>query len=224
MTLGERIKQCRQAAHLSQEKVAELVGVSRQAVTKWESDQSAPNTENLFKLAQVLGTTVDFLITQEGSTMSTAEQVYELMKAEEAQKQAVLQAERKQNIRAALTVAAGYLAIFLIAKLLSADRNIALWSWLMSTDPQSHSYLFGWLIHNNLFLFSSLVSILPALFGKRRFSAVTLAGYAAGLLLGELLGPVSDPKPYGMTHWGWLIWAVSFLLSMGIGLWLQRRK
>ena len=42
MTLGERIKACRQHAGMSQEKVAELVGISRQAVTKWESDQSAP--------------------------------------------------------------------------------------------------------------------------------------------------------------------------------------
>lgn len=43
MALGDRIKECRQAAHLSQEKVAELLGVSRQAVTKWEANQSAPN-------------------------------------------------------------------------------------------------------------------------------------------------------------------------------------
>lgn len=54
MTLGEKIKACRQAAGMSQEKVAELVGVSRQAVTKWEANQSAPNTENLFKLAEIL--------------------------------------------------------------------------------------------------------------------------------------------------------------------------
>ncbi len=37
MTLGERIKQCRQDAAMSQEKLAELLGVSRQAVTKWGS-------------------------------------------------------------------------------------------------------------------------------------------------------------------------------------------
>ena len=42
MTLAERIKARRAAAGLSQEKVAEAVGVSRQAVAKWESGQSAP--------------------------------------------------------------------------------------------------------------------------------------------------------------------------------------
>lgn len=62
MGLGERIKECRQNVGLSQEKVAEMVGVSRQAVTKWETNQSSPNTENLFKLSEIFGTTVDMLL------------------------------------------------------------------------------------------------------------------------------------------------------------------
>lgn len=62
MTLGERIKTCRQQAGMSQEKVAELLGISRQAVTKWETNKSAPSTDNLFKLAEIFGTTVDFLL------------------------------------------------------------------------------------------------------------------------------------------------------------------
>ena len=49
MSLGERIKEQRKACDMSQEKVAELVGVSRQAVTKWEAERSAPSTENLFE-------------------------------------------------------------------------------------------------------------------------------------------------------------------------------
>ena len=84
MALGERIRQCRVDAHLSQEKVAELVGVSRQAVTKWETNQSAPSTENLFRLAEILGTSVDFLAASEPKEdISLAEQVYHLFKAEE---------------------------------------------------------------------------------------------------------------------------------------------
>ena len=62
MTLGERIKNQRTRAGLSQERVAELVGVSRQSVTKWESGQSAPSTENLFRLAEIFDTTVDMLL------------------------------------------------------------------------------------------------------------------------------------------------------------------
>ena len=77
MALGERIKACRQRAGMSQEKVAELVGVSRQAVTKWEVNQSAPNTENLFKLAEIFGVTVDMLLASEDENkQSPAEQIY----------------------------------------------------------------------------------------------------------------------------------------------------
>ena len=43
-------------------KVTELVGVNRQVVTKWEINQSPPNTENLFKLAKIFGTMVDLLL------------------------------------------------------------------------------------------------------------------------------------------------------------------
>ena len=46
MALSDRIKNCRQSAGLSQEKMAELVGVSRQAVTKWEAGQTAPSTDD----------------------------------------------------------------------------------------------------------------------------------------------------------------------------------
>ena len=65
MTLGEKIKAQRKRNGLSQEKLAELAGVSRQAVTKWENGQSAPSTENLFRLAEIFGTTVDLLLKPE---------------------------------------------------------------------------------------------------------------------------------------------------------------
>ena len=71
MTLGERIKACRQQAGMSQEKVAELVGISRQAVTKWETNQSAPSTDNLFKLAEIFGTTVDLLLPEKTNSEDT---------------------------------------------------------------------------------------------------------------------------------------------------------
>ncbi len=89
MALGERIKACRQSAGLSQEKIAELVGVSRQAVTKWEVNQSAPNTENLFKLAEIFGVTVEMLLASEDEDKeSPAEQIYYLYKMEEEKKNA----------------------------------------------------------------------------------------------------------------------------------------
>lgn len=65
MTLGKRISALRRDKKLSQEYVAETLNVSRQAVSKWENDLSAPDTENLIALAQLLETDVEFLATGE---------------------------------------------------------------------------------------------------------------------------------------------------------------
>lgn len=61
MTLEEIISEKRKSAGISQEKLAEMVGVSRQAVTKWESGKGKPDTENLIKLAEIFGCSLDEL-------------------------------------------------------------------------------------------------------------------------------------------------------------------
>ena len=61
MTLGEKISGLRKNASYSQEKLAELMDVSRQAVTKWESGKANPDTENLIRLAEIFGVSLDEL-------------------------------------------------------------------------------------------------------------------------------------------------------------------
>lgn len=61
MDLGKNIAKFRQENGLSQEKLAEMLGISRQAVTKWESGKSNPDTENLLELARVFGVSVEEL-------------------------------------------------------------------------------------------------------------------------------------------------------------------
>lgn len=62
MTLGFRIQSLRKAAGLSQEQLAECLEVSRQAVSKWETDQSVPETEKLAALCRVFGVSADQLL------------------------------------------------------------------------------------------------------------------------------------------------------------------
>lgn len=62
MTLGERIQLLRKAAGLSQEQLAEIVGVSRQAVSKWETDQSSPDIENILALSKAFSISTDELL------------------------------------------------------------------------------------------------------------------------------------------------------------------
>ena len=61
-TLGEVLKQHRVQCQMTQEFVAEAVGVSRQAVSKWENGTSAPSTTNLMALAKVFGVTAGELL------------------------------------------------------------------------------------------------------------------------------------------------------------------
>ena len=216
MSLGERIKACRQQAGLSQENVAEAVGVSRQAVTKWETGQSAPSTENLFRLAELFGTTADLLLTAPAGP-PLAEQLFTLYQAERAQRVAVRRAARIRNIRAALWTLAGYRVVYLICKLLwGAREQSSLLGWLLGTG--STAYLFGWLLTSRLFWAAMAVSAIPALFGKRRFAAVTLAAFALGIPLGEQLGPCPAGIPYGHSHYGWAIWGGIFLVSAAVGI------
>ena len=62
MTLGEMIQRQRAAQGLSQERLAELVGVSRQAVSKWEVGDALPDTDRLLPLARALHISVDELL------------------------------------------------------------------------------------------------------------------------------------------------------------------
>lgn len=61
MTIGKRIAECRKTKKLSQEYVAEKLEVTRQAVSKWETDVNVPDTQNFIKLARLFGTTVEYL-------------------------------------------------------------------------------------------------------------------------------------------------------------------
>lgn len=216
MTLGERIKAHRQQAGLSQEKMAELVGISRQAVTKWEADQSAPSTENLFRLAEIFGATVDLLLSDAPKEPSTAEQLYALRQEEKNRKAAL----RRKNFRDALLVAAGYLLIYLAGRIIwcGAGESSVL-GWLMFEKPAGEGgYLYGWLLQKRLFWYAMLISAVPALFGKRRFAVSTLAGAVLGLGLGVRFGHYEPGVPYGHGEYGWAIWILLFLASVVVGI------
>lgn len=62
MTLGKRIAMLRKERGLKQDTLAEAVGVSPQAVSKWENDQTCPDISLLPKLAQLLEVSVDELL------------------------------------------------------------------------------------------------------------------------------------------------------------------
>ena len=65
MSFSENLKQIRKGHHLSQEELAELLDVSRQAVSKWEQDQGYPEVEKLLLLSKKLNISLDTLMSNE---------------------------------------------------------------------------------------------------------------------------------------------------------------
>ena len=61
MTLGEKILKQRNKNGYSQEQLAEKITVSRQAVSKWELDQSTPDLECVIQLSNIFGVSIDYL-------------------------------------------------------------------------------------------------------------------------------------------------------------------
>lgn len=65
MTTGEKIAALRREKGLSQEGLGEQLGLSRQAVSKWEADQAVPTMDNLVELSRLFGVPVDTLLRPE---------------------------------------------------------------------------------------------------------------------------------------------------------------
>lgn len=61
MTLGEIIKHYRSQLNMSQTELGDRIGVSRQAVTKWETDTGIPDINNIKSLAKVFHISIDTL-------------------------------------------------------------------------------------------------------------------------------------------------------------------
>lgn len=63
MSIGERITELRKMQNLSQGQLAQAMDVSRQAVSKWENDQTSPDSLKMIRLAEVLDTDIEYLTT-----------------------------------------------------------------------------------------------------------------------------------------------------------------
>ena len=89
MTIGERIAEERKKKGMTQEDMAGKLNLSRQAISKWESGSSFPDTENLLKLSLLFSVSVDYLL--------KGESVEEKKEEEERIAREKEEEERKKN-------------------------------------------------------------------------------------------------------------------------------
>lgn len=95
MTFGERLLAYRNAVNLSQEKLAEKVGVTRQTVSKWETNQSVPDFDKILPLCEVLEITTEELI--KGEKENKNEQLEEIKQENEKAKKEYMQKRNKKK-------------------------------------------------------------------------------------------------------------------------------
>ncbi len=69
MTVGRKIAEARKQKKLTQEQLADLMSVTRQSISRWESDQSYPEMEKLVHLAEILGVSCDYLLNDNSSNI-----------------------------------------------------------------------------------------------------------------------------------------------------------
>lgn len=77
MTFAEKLKSIRKQAGMSQEQLAEKLGVSRQAVTKWETDAGIPDIENIMAISTLFDISIDELLSNERGEKKPTDYLYE---------------------------------------------------------------------------------------------------------------------------------------------------
>ncbi len=77
MTFGEKLKEVRRQAGMSQEKLAEKLGVSRQAITKWETNAGIPDIENIMAVSTLFHVSIDELLSNEKNITQSKDYLFE---------------------------------------------------------------------------------------------------------------------------------------------------
>ena len=111
MTLGSKIQKLRKEKGLSQEKLATEIGVSRQAVSKWELDESSPDTAKIVAISQLFNVSTDYLL---GNEMDQKEETVTTIKLPKNHSFSFIERIIKEKGYMAGYIFAGYAVVLLI--------------------------------------------------------------------------------------------------------------
>ena len=89
MTLGEKIAKQRKELNYTQEQLAEILEVSRQSISKWESDISYPETDKLIELGNLFDCSMDYLLKDDITEKTGAKEANFTQKIDEQIKKAM---------------------------------------------------------------------------------------------------------------------------------------
>ena len=148
-TLGQRIAERRKMLGLSQEALGEKLGLSRQAISKWESDSAVPEIDKLIALSKLISVSVGWLLGTEEETSpqngASAEEQLNMLEEVVRRYQPVQPENRKNQWLPILTAGAAVLALLLsvISLFRSANPNVPDYQGQLSYLSSSYSNLQG---------------------------------------------------------------------------------
>ncbi len=138
MVISEKIALCRKALGISQEELAALLNISRQAVSRWETGAAMPDTEKIIQLSRVFGVSTDYLLLDE----VTQRNVQPEAAVDKTEEKPVEQAERAEATENLWTVEQ-----FLEIRVRERRRKFRMAGWIMFL-------VFGWVILILSFIFA----------------------------------------------------------------------
>lgn len=178
LQLYGKIQARRKALGLSQEELAQRMGVSRQSVTKWETGLSAPDLDRLVELADTLGVSLDYLLRDQAELIETSSETEESVTAESSAEE---RGEKVAASSAPLSATARHIALAagLLVFLLGAGGLLTMWVCselfpvqLVDGRGGVHTGLWGYVLARDLkVLFWASLAAIAAGVG---ISAVTL--------------------------------------------------
>ena len=118
MTLGEKIARQRRELNYTQEQLSDILGVSRQSISKWESDIAYPETDKLIELGKLFDCSMDYLLKEE-ITEKGGVQTSGFTKKVEEIKRKVMTGKNKEKAKKILKIIGIILAAVLTIDIIS---------------------------------------------------------------------------------------------------------
>ena len=118
MTLGEKIAKQRKDLNYTQEQLADILGVSRQSISKWESDIAYPETDKLIELGKLFECSMDYLLKEEITEKTGVPTSVFTEKVEEISKK-VITDKNKRKMKKVLKIIGIILAVVLVIDIIS---------------------------------------------------------------------------------------------------------
>ena len=209
MDIGTKIKNARIKAQLTQEQVAEALGVSRQTVSNWENGKTYPDIVSVIKMSDLYAVSLDHLLKEKEETpMNYIDYLEESTNT-----------VKSKNKLSMISTLSAYLGIW-------AFSLIAFWFMTSPSDAMGYSLMFLWIVLPVTTLVISLIIGKNDYWGKRKiFLSVAfgvmymLAEYATFSLANMIAFEKINMPQFEMI----LIGAAISLVGLGIGI-LANRK